>query len=91
MPRNPSIEIKKLRKELNLSQRRFGEKVGISGKTVSAYETGRIVPPLRVMEKIASTYNVDFEETGLMTTKAVLQTVRTIREQLANIEASLKI
>ncbi len=92
MPRNPGREIKKLRKELNISQLRFAEKVGISGKTISAYESGRIIPPLKVMEKIAKTYNFDFEEQQkLMTANKVLETIKNIREQLKDIEKSLKI
>ncbi len=51
--------IKKLRKHKNLSQHSFGKKVGLSGKTISAYETGRIAPPLKVLERIADTYNVE--------------------------------
>ncbi|MBP8961075.1 helix-turn-helix transcriptional regulator [Patescibacteria group bacterium] len=92
MPKNPGKEIKKLREELDLSQQRFAEKVGLSGKTISAYETGKIIPPLRVMEKIANTYNFDFnEDQKFMTKEKVLNTIRDIRNQLADIEKSLKI
>ena len=92
MPKNPGKEIKKLREELDLSQQRFAEKVGLSGKTISAYETGKIIPPLRVMEKIAKTYNFDFnEDQKFMTKEKVLNTIRDIRNQLADIEKSLKI
>lgn len=57
MPNKIAIQIKKLRNNKRLSQQRFGRKVGLSGKTISAYETGRVVPPYKVLEKISSTYN----------------------------------
>ncbi|MFH1648487.1 MAG: helix-turn-helix transcriptional regulator [Patescibacteria group bacterium] len=53
-------KIRQIREEYNLSQERFGKKVGVSGKAVSSYETGRSVPPLSVIEKIADNYNTSF-------------------------------
>ncbi len=50
------IKIKKIRDSHNLSQERFAMKLGISGKTISAYETGRTAPPLKVLQKIVHTY-----------------------------------
>jgi transcriptional regulator with XRE-family HTH domain len=55
-----SIKIKAIRKKLNMSQDRFGKKVGVSGKTVSAYETGKCIPPLRILEKISKAYDTSF-------------------------------
>jgi transcriptional regulator with XRE-family HTH domain len=48
-----SLKIKEIRKVNNLSQDRFGKKLGISGKTISAYETGRAVPPEKVINAIS--------------------------------------
>ncbi|KKU49160.1 MAG: DNA-binding helix-turn-helix protein [candidate division WWE3 bacterium GW2011_GWB1_47_11] len=60
-------KIKTLRLSHKLSQRRFGEKLGISGKTVSAYETGRSLPSLKVMENISSAYTTKkFNNKGLL-------------------------
>jgi len=88
---NPGEEIKKLRGELNLSQKRFGEKVGISSKTISAYETGRIIPPLKVMEKIAKTYNFGLGETPtFMTNKKALEAIQNLQQQLKELEQSLR-
>lgn len=50
--------IKSIRETKNLSQRRFGKKIGLSAKTISAYETGRIIPSYSVLEKISQTYDV---------------------------------
>jgi transcriptional regulator with XRE-family HTH domain len=55
-------QLRKLRNSLNLSQDRFGKRLGISGKSVSAYETGRSIPTVRVLRHIANEYNVSFTE-----------------------------
>jgi transcriptional regulator with XRE-family HTH domain len=52
-----SIKIKSLRERKGLSQDRFGSKIGVSGKSVSAYENGRCVPPLRILENICRVYD----------------------------------
>lgn len=57
---NLGEKIKKLRLSKNMSQERFGSKIGISGKSISAYENNLCVPSLRVMESIANTYDVSF-------------------------------
>jgi len=44
--------IKKIRILAGLTQKELAEKVGVSGKTISAYETGRALPPLPVLVKI---------------------------------------
>ena len=51
-------QIKRIRDNKNLSQDRFGKKVGLSGKTISAYETKRATPPLSVLDRIATVYEV---------------------------------
>lgn len=53
-------QIKNLRIKLNMSQDRFGKKIGLSGKTISAYEKGNIFPPLTVLEKISEEFDVNF-------------------------------
>lgn len=50
-------KIKHLRNKYNLSQKRFGHKLGLSAKTISAYENGKISPPYKVLNKIAKVYN----------------------------------
>lgn len=56
--------IKNLRLKLNMSQDRFGKKIGLSGKTVSAYETGKCTPPLKVLEKVSRIYGASFVTMG---------------------------
>lgn len=53
-------QIKKLRVGLNMSQDRFGKKIGITGKSISAYESGRCVPPLRILERMSEIYDAGF-------------------------------
>ena len=43
-----------------MSQDRFGKKIGVSGKTVCAYEKGKINPALSVLEKISDEFDVNF-------------------------------
>ncbi|MFA6981808.1 MAG: helix-turn-helix transcriptional regulator [Patescibacteria group bacterium] len=50
--------IKYVRIKNNLSQDRFGKKLGLSGKTISAYEKGVITPPMRILERISEVYNI---------------------------------
>ena len=57
MEKELPLKIKAIRSKANLSQERFGKKIGISGKTISAYETGRCTPPLRILENIADIYD----------------------------------
>jgi transcriptional regulator with XRE-family HTH domain len=56
MPENIGFKIKEIRDSYDLSQERFAKRLGLSGKTISAYETGRTQPPLKVVEKIARVY-----------------------------------
>ncbi|HXK52428.1 helix-turn-helix transcriptional regulator [Candidatus Nomurabacteria bacterium] len=80
-------KIKKVRVDNKLSQRRFGEKIGLSAKTISAYECGRISPPYHVLEQISHTYNavlvnppiakIKFIEKQLEVLEQALQTLKT--------------
>ncbi|MEK7571493.1 MAG: helix-turn-helix transcriptional regulator [Patescibacteria group bacterium] len=45
--------IRKARKTAHLSQHDLGASVGVSDKSVSAYEQGRSVPPISKLKKIA--------------------------------------
>jgi len=49
--------LKKARRECNLTQKEAAEKAGISRPVLSAYETGRIVPPRINLERLADVYN----------------------------------
>ena len=53
--------IKKLRKELNLTQDAFASELGIVRNTVSQYEIGTRVPSNAVISLICTKYNVNEE------------------------------
>ena len=55
-----SKQLRDIRISKNLSQERFGKKIGKSGKTISAYESGRINPTLKVLDSISQVYDVTF-------------------------------
>jgi len=45
--------IKKAREEAKLSQLQVGVALGVSDKTISGYESGRISPPIDKLQKLA--------------------------------------
>jgi transcriptional regulator with XRE-family HTH domain len=53
-------KIKEIRTSKNLSQDRFGKKIGKSGKTISAYESCRCMPTTKVLDSISQVYDVTF-------------------------------
>lgn len=53
--------IKKLRKDLDLTQREFGERIGIKGNTIANYELGRNEPIDAVISLICREFNVNEE------------------------------
>lgn len=50
------------RTKAGLSQKGLADKLGVSDKTVSAYETGRAIPPTKVLAKIATITGVSLSE-----------------------------
>lgn len=50
--------IKKVRLEKKLSQQKLGEKLGVSQAMIAQYETGRRIPKLETIDKIADALNV---------------------------------
>lgn len=52
-------QIKKLRKELDLTQQKFGERIGVKGNTIAQYELGRNEPIDAVLSLICREYNVN--------------------------------
>lgn len=44
--------VKTLRKRKKLSQKKLAKRIGISDKTISAYETGRLVPTFETLVKM---------------------------------------
>lgn len=51
-----------LRKEHKLTQAELGEKVGVTNKTVSRWETGNYLPPVEILEELSNLYGLTINE-----------------------------
>ena len=83
---NINNKIKKLRESKNLSKERFGKKLGLSGKTISSYETGRCIPPLYILDKISSVYKAEMFEAYEDTKNKVKQVMNQLQELIKSLE-----
>ena len=54
--------LKELRKERNLTQEQFAEQLGVSGRSVSRWETGINMPAISLLVEIAEFYDVSISE-----------------------------
>ena len=51
--------ISKLRKEKGLTQEKLAEKIGVSSKTISKWETGINIPDTNLLFELSKEYNVN--------------------------------
>lgn len=51
-----------LRKEKNLTQEQLGEKLGVTNKTVSRWETGTYLPPVEMLQNLSRLYDITINE-----------------------------
>ena len=51
-----------LRKEHNLTQTELGEKLGVSNKTISRWETGTYMPPVEMLAELSELYGLTINE-----------------------------
>jgi len=82
-------KLRRLRCNLNLSQERFGKRLGISGKSISAYETGRCVPTVRVLRHIANEYDVNFTEMSSNNRLSLNKRMEDLEECLSQVREEL--
>lgn len=54
--------LKELRKGKNITQEQFAEMIGVSGRTISRWETGSNMPDLDILIQIADYYEVEIRE-----------------------------
>ena len=54
--------LKELRKENSLTQEQVAEKLGVSSRTISRWETGTYMPDISMLVVIAEMYDVDVRE-----------------------------
>jgi transcriptional regulator with XRE-family HTH domain len=79
---NIGNKIKQIRNLHDLSQDRFGSKIGISGKTISSYETNKATPPLYVLEKISRVYNVSIFDIPDKSREQIVDCIFNLRESI---------
>ena len=51
-----------LRKERNLTQAEQGEKLGVTNKTISRWETGNYMPSVEMLEELSTMYGMTINE-----------------------------
>jgi transcriptional regulator with XRE-family HTH domain len=51
-----------LRKEKNLTQEALGERLGVTNKTVSRWETGTYLPPVEALKELSELFDVTINE-----------------------------
>lgn len=85
-----SHKIREIRDNNKLSQKRFGEKLGLSGKTISAYETGKCKPPLKVLERMSKVYEVTFVHLKSEKKQELEKKLSSVRSSLDEIEELVK-
>lgn len=52
------VRLRDLRLKHNLTQEQVGKRIGVSGATVSGYESNTISPPTDIVKKLALLYGV---------------------------------
>ena len=76
------ITIRTLRTSLGMNQEAFGQSLGLSKMTISAYETGRLAVSSKTKEKVRSVYHVSLEEDGAEkpASETLSEPIRTFRQ-----------
>uniref|UniRef100_A0A7C4XSW7 XRE family transcriptional regulator n=1 Tax=candidate division WWE3 bacterium TaxID=2053526 RepID=A0A7C4XSW7_UNCKA len=83
-------KIKKLRIKNNLSQERFAKRVGVSGKSISAYETNKALPSLKVLEKIERVYQVSIMDIPYTNKEELSKHMDTMLKTMNNLKDTLQ-
>jgi len=84
--------IRTARENAHLSQQTLGETIGVSDKSISAYEKGRSQPPLKKLQKIADatnhpiTYFTQEDNADI----AITAKLQSIERELAEVKRLLK-
>ena len=52
----------KLRHKHNLTQEQLAEKLGVTNKTVSRWETGKYLPPVEALQQLSEFYKITINE-----------------------------
>jgi len=54
--------LKELRNEKGMTQEQLGERIGVSNKTISRWETGNYMPPVDCLSILSDIYNISINE-----------------------------
>ncbi len=54
--------LKELRKEHDMTQEQLGERIGVTNKTVSRWETGNYMPPIESLKLLSDIYQISINE-----------------------------
>ncbi len=54
--------LKELRKQNNMTQEQLGEKIGVTNKTISRWETGNYMPPIECLKLLSDLYGISINE-----------------------------
>ena len=54
--------IAKKRREMNLTQEQFAEKLGVSNKTISKWENGKCMPDYSIIQELCETLSISLPE-----------------------------
>lgn len=54
--------LKDLRKQNNMTQEQLGERIGVTNKTISRWETGNYMPPIESLRLLSDIYEVSINE-----------------------------
>jgi transcriptional regulator with XRE-family HTH domain len=80
--------LKLARISANVSQKELAEKLGLSDRAISAYETGRAIPPSSTLARIAEILNVSVSEIvgeGNLPTERI----ENLERRVANLEQAM--
>lgn len=80
--------IKKIRKELDLTQQKLSDRLGIQRNTIAMYEMGRTLPSDAIIRSICREFNVN--EEWLRTGQGEMFIKRTRDEQIATFIGSIQ-
>lgn len=74
--------IKKERKKAGLTQAELGRKLGVSASMIAQYETGKRIPKIATLQKIARALGVDFWQ--IIPTKLMASPLSELDEETRN-------
>lgn len=78
--------LKELRKEKGLTQEQFAEKLNVSGRTVSRWETGSNMPDISLLVEIAEFYDTNIPEiiNGERKSEKMNEELKEVAESMSN-------